>query len=154
MSFLSAINFEIKTLSSIRPFESMMLRIRESCSDDSTKLLSIEKEFFKMIEKTYYDDIFWLVHPAKTAVAIILILLKKYDLPIECIDKGDLKDIVEKNNKEIGDLMKWVSELPEYNQAETSQISSRYNDMMKDTEFRKPPTLKRNSVSSIGHLPP
>lgn len=41
------INFEIKHLSAIRPYEGLMERIKESRADiDMTYLLTVQKQFF------------------------------------------------------------------------------------------------------------
>lgn len=73
---------------------------------DKTKQLRVEKEFLEILEMTYFDDLFFLVHPAKVTLCILLVVLEKNMLPLDCIDRErDIKSLLEEFPQEIDEIV-------------------------------------------------
>ena len=153
MSFLAGINFEIKALSAIRPFESLLYRLKENIHD-KTKQLRVEKEFLEYLDMCYFDDLFFLAHPSKLALCIFLYVLEKNLLPWESIDRGgDIRALLDDFPQEMNNIVNKLKELKRFDHkdATTCNKVSLYRSLMKGEEFKKP-CLKRNSFS-ITNIP-
>jgi hypothetical protein len=90
---------------------------------------------FKINEKIYFHDVFWLTHPAKRALAITLYLLRKYKVPQKSIDReGDMEGLIKGNAEEIEGLVRAVGGLPEVdiNKEETISKINRFRDLIKN----------------------
>lgn len=44
---------------------------------------------------------FFTVHPAKTALCIMLIVMERHGIEMDCIDRGDIAKLIEENKDEI-----------------------------------------------------
>jgi len=55
-----------------------------------------------MLDMFYFDDLFFLVHPSKVALCILLVVLEKNMLPLDCIDRGgDIRSLLDDFPQEI-----------------------------------------------------
>ena len=149
LNFLEAINFETNKISMVRPIESLLNRMKRTNSN-VVKILEIEKEVSKLIEMVYFSEMFWLTHPAKLALCIILVAFEneESDCDSDSIDhNGDIKAVLADNRAEIEEIKTELRKLRPFNRKENKE-SEKFELFRSWTkEFFKKPTLKRKNES-------
>lgn len=140
-------------MSMIRPIESLLLRVKEVVKDN-LKRLEIEKEVAKLIENVYFNDVFWVEHPAKVAFCIVLVVLEGR-VGLEEIDKErDLIGVIERNEEEIAALKERLRGMKGYNRKESGEEGrlEMYREWTK--QYFQKPVLKRmnNSIGSVSSM--